>query len=79
VIASEPETDRLQAHAATKVLGFNWGIDAAPPETVHDAQFGMRHPPPRLDHDALADSVIDRKTIYRVFAKGAWTVIDTQD
>jgi hypothetical protein len=39
----------------------------------------MSHPPPRLDHDALADSVIDRRTIYRVFAKGAWTVIDTRD
>ena len=79
VVASEPETDRLQAHGATNVLGFNWGIDPAHPETVHEAQFGMSHPPPRLDHDALADSVIDRRTIYRVFAKGAWTVIDTRD
>jgi hypothetical protein len=79
VVASAPETDRLQAHGATDVLGFNWGIDPASPETVHEAQFGMSHPPPRLDHDALADSVIDRRTIYRVFAKGAWTVIDTRD
>ncbi len=61
------------------MLGFNWGIDPASPETVHEAQFGMSHPPPRLDHDALADSVIDRRTIYRVFAKGAWTVVDTQE
>jgi hypothetical protein len=79
VVASAAETDRLQTHGATNVLGFNWGIDSAPPETVHDAQIGMSHPPPRLDHDALADSVIDRRTIYRVFAKGAWTVIDTRD
>jgi hypothetical protein len=79
VVASAQETDRLQAHAATNVLGFNWGIDPASPETVHEAQFGMRHPPPRLDHDALADSVIDRRTIYRAYAKGAWTVIDTRD
>jgi hypothetical protein len=79
VLASAPETDCLQAHGAANVLGFNWGIDTASPETVHEAQFGMRHPPPRLDHDALADSVIDRRTIYRVFAKGAWTVIDTRD
>ena len=79
VLASAPETDRLQAHGSTDVLGFNWGIDPAGPETVHEAQFGMRHPPPRLDHDALADTVIDRRTIYRVFAKGAWTVIDTRD
>ncbi len=79
VVASAAETDRLQAHAASNVLGFNWGIDHASPEAIHEAQFGMRHPPPRLDHDALADSVIDQKTIYRVYAKGAWTVIDTQD
>jgi hypothetical protein len=79
VLASAAETDRLQAHGAANVLGFNWGIDPAPPETVHEAQIGMSHPPPRPDHDALADSVIDRRTIYRVFTKGAWTVIDTRD
>ncbi len=78
-LASAPETGCLQAHGATNVLGFNWGIDPASPEMIHEAQFGMSHPPPRLDHDALADSVIDRRTIYRVFAKGAWTVIDTRD
>jgi hypothetical protein len=79
VVASAPETDRLQAHAATNVLGFNWGIDPASPETIHEAQFGMRHPPPRLDHDALADSIIDRRTVYRAYAKGVWTVVDTRD
>ena len=79
VLASVLETDRLQAHGANDVLGFNWGIDPASPEVIHEAQFGMRPPPLRLDHDALADSVIDRRTIYRVFAKGAWTVVDTQD
>jgi hypothetical protein len=79
VLVSAAETDRLQAHGATNVLGFNWGIDPASPEVIHEAQFGMNHPPPRLDHDALADSVIERRTIYRVFAKGAWTVIDTRD
>jgi hypothetical protein len=79
VLASAPETDCLQEHGATNVLGFNWGIDPASPETIHEAQFGMNHPPPRLDHDALADSVIERRTIYRVFAKGTWTVIDTRD
>jgi hypothetical protein len=79
VLASAPETDRLQAHGFTNVLGFNWGIDPASPETVHEAQLGMRHPPPRPDHDALADSIIDQKTIYRIYARGVWTVIDTQD
>ena len=79
VLATAPETDRLQAHDATPVLGFNWGIDPASPEAVHEAQMGMSHPPPRLDHDALADSVIDQRTIFRVYLKGAWTVVDTRD
>ncbi len=79
VLATAPETDRLEAHGLSQVLGFNWGIDPASPDAVHLAQLGMSHPPPRLDHDALADSAIDRKTIYRVYTKGAWTVADKRD
>ncbi len=79
VLATAPETDRLQAHGSSHVLGFNWGLDPASPEDVHVAQLGMNNPPPLLDHDALADSVIDRQTIYRFYTKGAWTVIDTED
>lgn len=78
VLATSAETDRLQAHGVTNVLGFNWAIDPASPDAVHLAQLGMRHPP-RLDHDALADSVIEQKTIYRVYMKGGWTVVDTRD
>jgi hypothetical protein len=79
VLATAAETDRLQAHGAANVLGFNWAIDPASPEAVHQAQLGMSRPPPRLDHDALADSVVDQKTIYRIYAKGAWMVVDTQN
>ena len=79
VLASAPETSRLQSHGASNVLGFNWSIDPASPEQVHDAQLGMRHPPARLDHDALADSAVEHNTIYRFFSKDTWTVIDTQD
>jgi hypothetical protein len=79
VLVTAAETDRLQAHGANPVLGFDWAIDPASPETVHEAQLGMSRPPPRLDHDALADSVVDRKTIYRVYTKGAWTIADTQN
>jgi hypothetical protein len=77
VLATVPETDRLQAHGAHGVLGFNWAIDPASPEAVHEAQLGVSHPLPPLDHDALADSVIDRQTIYRVYVNGAWTLVDT--
>ena len=60
MLASAPETERLQAHGSADVLGFNWGIDPASPEQVHEAQLGMRIRPPRLDHDALADTLVDR-------------------
>ncbi len=79
ILATAPETERLQFHGSSNVLGFNWAIDAASPEDVHEAQLGMRRPPPRLDHDAIADSVIDGRTSYHFYSKGAWTLIDTQD
>ena len=76
VLATAPETARLQAHDPSGVLGFNWGIDAATPETVREAQVGMSPRPSTLDHDAIADSVIDHSTVYHYFAKGAWTVAE---
>jgi len=76
LLASAPETERLQAHDPSGVLGFNWGIDPASPQQVHEAQSGMEHRPPLLDHDALADSIIDRRTIYHFYAKNAWTLLD---
>jgi hypothetical protein len=79
VLASAPETERLQAHGTSGVLGFNWGIDAASPEQVREVQAGMRHPPGRLDHDALADSKIDQATVYHYFSGNAWTVVETRD
>ena len=78
-LASALETERLHAHLASNRLGFDWAIDPASPERVHEAQLGMRQPPPRLDHDALADSIIDHATIYHLFSKGTWTLVDTED
>jgi hypothetical protein len=79
VLASSPETERLQSHGSSNVLGFNWAIDAASPEDVHEAQLGMKRPPPRLDHDALADSVLDQRAVYRFYSNGTWTLIATRD
>lgn len=76
VLATAPETARLKAHDPTGVLGFNWGIDPASPEAVHEAQIGISPRPAPLDHDAIADSAIDHSTVYHYFAKGAWTVAD---
>jgi len=74
-LASAPETERLQAHDASGVLGFNWGIDPAPARQVAEAQTGLTPRPPMLDHDALADEIVDHKTIYHFYAKGAWTLV----
>jgi hypothetical protein len=76
VLASAPETQRLQAHDSSGVLGFNWGIDPASPRHIHEDQLGMEHRPALLDHDALADSTIDRRTIYRFYLRNSWTVLD---
>jgi hypothetical protein len=75
VLAASPETERLQAHDPSGVLGFNWGIDPASPDQVHQAQSGLEHRPAYLDHDALADSLVDHKTVYHFYLKNAWTVL----
>jgi hypothetical protein len=79
LLASAQETERLQAHGSSGVLGFNWGIDPATPERIHEAQSGMKRRPARLDHDALADSIVDRQTVYHFYAKSFWTLVDMQD
>ncbi len=79
VLAAAPETERLQAHGPTGVLGFNWGIDPASPEQVRQAQAGLEHRPPALDHDALADSVVEGRTVYHFFSNSAWTVLEMPD
>jgi hypothetical protein len=76
VLVSAPETERLQAHNPGGVLGFDWGIDPASPEQVHNAQAGLASRPPMLDHDALADSIVNRSTVYHFYVNNAWTLVD---
>lgn len=76
VLASTQETERLQPHPPDTTLGFNWAIGAASPQDVHEAQSGLDPRPPAIDHDALADSTIDHRTIYHFYAKGDWTLLD---
>jgi hypothetical protein len=75
-LASAPETEHLQAHGGSVVWGFNWGIDPASPAQIRQAQAGLEHHPPLLDHDALADSLIDRRTAYHFYSKNAWTLLE---
>jgi len=75
-VSSAPETERLHPHPGTGVLGFNWAIDPASPDAVHEAQSGLERKPPRVDHDALEDILIDQKTVYRFFSKGTWKLLD---
>lgn len=76
VLGTAPETERLQSSPGSNTLGFNWGIDAATPDRVHDAQAGIDPRPPLIGHDALADSTVDHRTIYHFYAKGTWTLLD---
>jgi hypothetical protein len=79
ILASSPETQRLQAHDPSGVLGFNWGIDPATPQQVHEAQSGLKHRPAQVDHDALADSTVEHGTVYHFYAKSNWFLLDTAD
>jgi hypothetical protein len=79
VLASSPETQRLQPHDPGGILGFNWGIDPATPEQVHEAQSGLKHRPAQVDHDALADSTVEHRTIYHFYAKSNWFLLDTAE
>jgi hypothetical protein len=75
VLATAPETERLQIHGSSGVLGFNWGIDPASPAQIHDLQIGMEHRPPYASHDALADTLLDHHTVYHFYEKSAWIVL----
>ncbi|MGA7830591.1 MAG: hypothetical protein WCA21_06505 [Terracidiphilus sp.] len=79
VLAAAPETERLQAHDPSGILGFNWGIDPATPKEISQAQAGLDHRPARVDHDALADTLIDHRTVYHFYLKGAWIVLETPE
>jgi hypothetical protein len=79
VLATAQETERLQAHDPSGVLGFNWGIDPATPEQVFQAQSGLRPRPARLDHDALADAAVEHRTVYHFHAQGRWTLVAMPD
>lgn len=72
-LAAAPETARLQPREPGGPLGFNWGIDTASPTAVREAQIGVAPRPPVLDHDAIADSIVNHTTVYHYFTKGAWT------
>ncbi|MGA3162415.1 MAG: hypothetical protein ABSC77_14500 [Terracidiphilus sp.] len=79
VLSAAPETERLQAHDPSGVLGFNWGIDPASPEQVRQAQAGLLYRPAPVDHDALADTLVDHRTVYHFYLKNVWTVLEIPD
>jgi hypothetical protein len=78
VLSSVPETRRLQRHDATGELGFNWAIDPASPETLHQVR-NLDPRPTTIDHDALADAIVDRRTVYRFYSQHAWTVMTSSE
>lgn len=79
LVASAPEVEHLQRHDLSGVYGFDWGIDPASPERVREAQASEEHHPPLLDHDALAETVLNQKTVYHFYAHNAWTTVDVPE
>ena len=75
-LVTAEERQRLQVHDRSGVMGFDWGIDPATPRRVREAQAAMEHHPPLLDHDALADTVLEKVTVYHFFSKNAWTTLE---
>jgi hypothetical protein len=75
LLASAPETQYLDAHDGSGVLGFDWAIDKATPDQVHAAQDGMAHRPARLDHDAVAETIVEHRTVYHFYEKNAWAIV----
>ncbi len=69
---------RLAPHGDAGEYGFSWGIDPATPKQIHDAQAAMTHRPPQPDHDAIADSIIDGRTVYHLYQDGSWTKLEVQ-
>jgi len=78
-VASAPELERIQRHDSTGVYGFDWGIDAVSPKQVREAQSGLERHPPAVDHDGLADTVVNQKTIYHFYAHEEWTKLDAPE
>jgi hypothetical protein len=76
VLDTAAESERLQAHGVNGELGFDWGIDPASPARIREAQAGLEHRPPLLDHDALADSRLEHGTRYRFFLHNRWTLLE---
>jgi hypothetical protein len=75
-LAEADEKSCLQAHDLTGVLGFNWGIDAATPAAVHEAQAALDHRPIAPTHDSVALSWLEHRTVYHFYNQGRWTVLE---
>lgn len=78
-LVSVSELGRLERHDLSGVFGFDWGIDRASPEQVRQAQAGMERHPPLLDHDALAETVLNQKTVFHFYKNSVWTIFDVPE
>jgi hypothetical protein len=78
VLSSAPETRRLQRHDTSGELGFNWAIDPVSPEALYQVR-NLDPRPAAIDHDALADSMVDRRTVYRFHSQQGWTVMTSSE
>ena len=75
-LASAPELQRIQRHDSTGVYGFDWGIDSVSPKQLREAQSALDHHSMAADHDALASTVLNEKTVYRLYANEEWIKLE---
>jgi len=78
ILAKRAETKCLATENGGGRMGFDWGIDPAGPKRVHEAQSGMAHRLPMLDHDCVAESEVNGKTIYHLYRNGSWETVPTE-
>jgi hypothetical protein len=79
VLKTASETACLELSNATGKMEFDWAIDRATPEQLHEAQAGLRPRPAPPDHDAIADSTVDGATMYWLYTGSAWSVTQTTE
>jgi hypothetical protein len=76
VLDETDEKSCLQPHDLSGVLGFDWGIDAATPAIVHQAQAALDHRPAQPTHDSIALSWLEHKTDYWFYSDGHWISLE---
>ena len=75
---------RLKPSASSRTTPPAFSVSTGASIPPRPSRFARPRPassyhPARLDHDALADSVVEGRTIYHFYSKNAWTILEMPD